>query len=261
MRLCFICFIVILCLIIVVSLFLTVRPIFEGFDKPFTVEMVVARYMEKLDWIKTEPYNQFKYIVYNKGSNEDFVKTDRFIKEVKLENVGREGHTYLYHIIENYDNLPDITIFFVGSMELPRKDERGKKIIAELNKIDVPTSVFACTKPKVSVYEDEKDFTIDNYSSTNETNLAANGDKNVALSHIRPFGKWYNTYFKGVENKCISHFGLFAIAKETILAKPKTYYAELIKQLDKHHQPEEGHYFERSWYSVFSYVEPVITIY
>jgi hypothetical protein len=32
-------------------------------------------------------------------------------KVIKLPNLGREGGTYLYHIIKNYDNLSDYTIF------------------------------------------------------------------------------------------------------------------------------------------------------
>ena len=29
----------------------------------------------------------------------------------KLPNVGRESHTYLYHIINKYETLPEITVF------------------------------------------------------------------------------------------------------------------------------------------------------
>ena len=28
-----------------------------------------------------------------------------------MPNVGRESHTYLYHIVENYDNMADWTVF------------------------------------------------------------------------------------------------------------------------------------------------------
>ena len=28
---------------------------------------------------------------------------------INLDNVGRESHTYLYHVINNYNNLSDIT--------------------------------------------------------------------------------------------------------------------------------------------------------
>ena len=67
-----------------------------------TVEIVVARYNETLGWLNEYPFNQFKYIIYNKGDNYTFVKTG-VQQIINLENVGRCDHTYLYHIIENYN--------------------------------------------------------------------------------------------------------------------------------------------------------------
>jgi hypothetical protein len=70
-------------------------------------EIVVARYNEDLSWLKKIP-KSIKIIVYNKGlDNIDF-------PSIKLPNIGRESHTYLYHIIQNYNNLSDQTIFCQG---------------------------------------------------------------------------------------------------------------------------------------------------
>lgn len=68
-----------------------------------SVECVIARYNEDISWIK-ELKNK-KITIYNKGNN------DIPNKFIKLPNIGRESHTYLTHIIKNYDNLADITIF------------------------------------------------------------------------------------------------------------------------------------------------------
>ena len=38
------------------------------------VEIVISRYNENLTWTLETPFNEFKYIVYNKGDNEDFEK-------------------------------------------------------------------------------------------------------------------------------------------------------------------------------------------
>ena len=69
------------------------------------VELVIARYNEDLSWLNK--VKNKKITIYNKGES---------IKEkyIKLDNIGRESHTYLYHIINNYDNLSDITIFSQG---------------------------------------------------------------------------------------------------------------------------------------------------
>ena len=66
-----------------------------------TIELVVARYLEDLSWLNNIP-PQIKLLVYDKSPNGN------------LPNVGREAHTYLNHIVENYNTLPDLTIFAQG---------------------------------------------------------------------------------------------------------------------------------------------------
>ena len=69
------------------------------------IQFVVARYNENIDHLKI--FNDIT-VIYNKG-NDDI---DNIYKNViKLINIGREGHTYLYHIINNYDNLAHKTFF------------------------------------------------------------------------------------------------------------------------------------------------------
>jgi hypothetical protein len=70
-------------------------------------EIVVARYNEDLSWLKKIP-KTIKITIYNKGNDDiDF-------PFIQLPNIGRESHTYLYHIIQNYDNLAEQTIFCQG---------------------------------------------------------------------------------------------------------------------------------------------------
>jgi len=71
-----------------------------------TTEIVIARYNENLDWIKLLDKN-IKITIYNKGEPIDY-------PSIKLPNIGRESHTYLYHIINNYNKLADKTIFCQG---------------------------------------------------------------------------------------------------------------------------------------------------
>lgn len=67
------------------------------------MQVVVARYNEDVSW--TKGYNNV--IVYNKGT--------KLNDAVILPNVGREGHTFYHHIVENYDNLADYTAFLQGN--------------------------------------------------------------------------------------------------------------------------------------------------
>ena len=66
-----------------------------------SIELVVARYLEDLSWLNNIP-RQITARIYDKSPTGD------------LPNVGREAHTYLHHICENYDALPDLTIFAQG---------------------------------------------------------------------------------------------------------------------------------------------------
>ena len=85
------------------------------------VLIVVARYNEDVSWTR-----QFhNVIIYNKGN--ELVGYDNVIK---LDNVGREPHTYYKHIYDNYDNLNEYTIFLQGD---PHFHVRGKDIAPHIN--------------------------------------------------------------------------------------------------------------------------------
>ena len=75
---------------------------------PKNLTLVVARYNEDLEWLKTLPW---RYVVFNKGDDlAEWVEN-----EIKLPNIGREAHSYLIYITSNYDNLSKYTIFVQGN--------------------------------------------------------------------------------------------------------------------------------------------------
>lgn len=71
-----------------------------------SVKIVVARYNEDVLWTNqiTHPLT-----IYNKGA--PIIDISNVIP---LINKGREGETFLRHIVENYDKLDDITVFLQG---------------------------------------------------------------------------------------------------------------------------------------------------
>lgn len=75
----------------------------EKFDSR-DINLVIARYNEHLDWAL--PYNDIA-IIYNKGDN----NIPGFLNKFNISNIGREGHTYLYHILNHYCELSNRTIF------------------------------------------------------------------------------------------------------------------------------------------------------
>lgn len=69
------------------------------------MQYIISKYKENISWVNRLNSN---YIVYNKDKND---KNPNFIN---LPNKGREAHTYLTHIINNYKTLDDITCFLQG---------------------------------------------------------------------------------------------------------------------------------------------------
>ena len=58
--------------------------------------------------------NGFDLIVYNKG---DKIQIEKNIKLIEIKNVGRESHTWLHHICENYENISENNIFLQGRID------------------------------------------------------------------------------------------------------------------------------------------------
>jgi hypothetical protein len=80
----------------------------------------VAKYKEDTNWVRN--LKEFEIIVYNKNNDIDIdeynIKSEPYfiddIKHIDIPNIGREAHTYLYHIVNNYDNLYDYEVFTQG---------------------------------------------------------------------------------------------------------------------------------------------------
>ena len=66
-------------------------------------------FLELLDLFENKFLYKYKVIVYNKSGYEIMLKNNSIQKH--LNNIGREGETYLNHIINNYNNLSEYTIF------------------------------------------------------------------------------------------------------------------------------------------------------
>lgn len=73
----------------------------------YSIELVIARYREDLNWLNNTPPG-LKRTVYDKSGNA------LVSNAISLPNVGREAHTYLHHLISHYDSLADWTIFCQG---------------------------------------------------------------------------------------------------------------------------------------------------
>ncbi len=211
------------------------------------IHIIVARYNENVGWLKDKPFNRYKQFIYEKGPqplNDPNCKT--------LPNVGREGHTYLHHIINHYENLPDVIIFLPGSALDVHYDKKGKTedLMKRLTKEKI--------KQRCDLFRNENhldhltEFKIDEYQSTNDHNKTANPEKKILEASPRPFGKWFNINFPTIKRlPTVWYNGIFSVTRDQILRFPKQFYINLYNQMNTHSNPEVGHYMERAWAGIF----------
>jgi hypothetical protein len=213
-----------------------------------SVDLVISAYKEDLEWLNHIPATFHHVYIYNKGpgmiSGVDIPYT-----EIKLKNIGRCDHTYLYHVIHNYNNLADVTIFATGSTYA--LTHKRNKFRFTLNKtLETRNTVFYADRYE-NVKKDLYNFTMESYpASYANNNIGVNSTKMIQ-ANIRPFGKWYDEHFPNLDIHAVTFSGVFSVSKEHIHQHPTDYYINLMGEFPFHPNPEVGHYFERSWIAIF----------
>lgn len=240
-----------LILIITLVIYLNTKDGFENKNEKkvedTNFQLVISRFNENLEWLKNPPFTDFTNIViYNKGDNNNYYKPANSV-QIKLKNVGKCDHTYLYHIIKNYDNLPKGFVFLPGSAGM---DTKMFKAIQTSNlAINHKKSAMVCI-----LFEDVQkqlyNFVKDDYKTAYGPNYNKNKTTKTTKANIRPFGKWFNNKFGDLVIRHVTFGGIFAVSKEHVENKPKIFYEKLLSELN-YINPEVGHYIERSWEAIF----------
>ena len=206
-------------------------------------ELVVACYKEQLSsWFDRIPEDTH-VTVYKKhhGTLKPRVR-ERIDDFVLLPNVGRESHTYLTHIVNQYPNFSDITLFVQGN---PRP--HGYKL--NFTKyFDIPTNSRASCMRLASVAQTRR-----------YTNFES------GIRHIRGWGactparlsladwwiKYVSTTIPNRQTFRASWGACFAVTSDYINSKPKSFYQDILDTVSSSVDPEEGHFVERAWSHIF----------
>lgn len=194
-----------------------------------SIECVIAHFNEDLHWV--DDIRDIAHIsIYHKGTNPPE-------NAIILPNVGREAHTFLTHIVEQYDTLADITLFLQGNPYDhlpcdPHFKESCKHMVRLAEQHGITTNI------SYAPYS-ERGFVLNEY----------------AYKYDNVYGPWFERVF-GIT---FPREGIFwyigatmAVRKDKILTRPKVFYERLLQEVDHHHTPIEAHFFERSWYYVFN---------
>jgi hypothetical protein len=243
----------------------------EKFDVK-EVSLVVARYNEDIEWVL--PYDDIA-VVYNKGYNLPI----NFKKVLQAPNIGREGHTYLYHIINNYGSIIKKTIFVQGGPFEHNEtllfgiDNHEKTLDVQplglqyLKNCNIPPSNIlekykirtdfgleylilninpdCMTSGKYFFYDKGIDYMKQTYKK--KFPLCESPIKNFLTSANFPITK------KIDDNIRFTFSALFSVTRDKIIKHDISVYQGLINELTSYHPQggENGYILERLWLYIF----------
>jgi hypothetical protein len=187
------------------------------------MRVVVARYHENIDWAD----GLDNCIIYNKGKNTPSSRHP----VVSLTNVGREGHTYLNHIIENYDRLDDYTCFLQGFPfdHTPLLEQELKHFKG------APFTVLSQHVHAINLCYDPTDFSLHSL---------------LTATYEKVFGQ-----AKGNHEFTFGAGAQFIVSRDTILSRPRAFYENIRRLLETCVNPPEGFALERFWTMIFTHTE------
>ena len=203
--------------------------------------LIIARFKEDLSWL--ESYKNFKIIIYNKGPE---IKVGDNKNIINLRNVGRESHTWLYHIVKNYNNLDDVSIFLQGRINdlncMAYKDPND--YLKKIDRFGFTASRYGILSPfhwkrNVGIEKNKK------YKKEWDNLEISRSDTG--------FRKFSEILFPDIPKiVATSYGGCFAIKKELIKQYDLSFYSNLLEKLSNHKNPIEGHFMERLWCYIFT---------
>lgn len=79
------------------------------------MDIVVAVYNENIDWIENLKDKRIFLYLKNSSRYEEIKNKFPYVNVEILDNIGRESHTYLYHICTHYYDLSDCVVFLQGN--------------------------------------------------------------------------------------------------------------------------------------------------
>jgi hypothetical protein len=207
-------------------------------------EIVAARYKEDVSWLKE--YSTLTTL-YNKGPD-DLPPSMEFKSVIQLPNIGREAHTYLYHIVHNYDSLAETTFFTQGHIQ----DHIGPITIPSLLEDHCRTST-----EEITVFNKHGLKQFSDWDQIRHVKKWLEEYNSGTLKHARlspsEFWKWMFDVPWHPEVVMFSWGALLVVKRDVIRRRERAFYKHLLAYFEGigHFNPEEGHYMERFWLYVF----------
>lgn len=252
------------------------------------IHIVIAQYSEDPYYIKTwtdnlrtMPYMQklgIKVILYTKQSSTDLTALKQIsgAEEVlRLPNVGREGGTYLHHILSVYDNPPQYILFAQAYLKKAQQ-ETGEHMGQLKGWLD-------------DRLRNKFNESIGFMSLDRKHNICYCGHcTDMGRTSFYPlwpqiYAMLENEVCQELDGNLLSFNGHFIVSRKRLLARPQRIYKYLQELVDApqdhwiHSEPEPkwfekekgksvpsnpkfGHTLERLWHQIFSCSNPADTV-
>ena len=198
-------------------------------------EFVISHYDENLHWL--DNYSDHCHVYHKENEN---VPRYQFRQWDKLPNVGREGHTYLHHIITNYDHLAGVTVFLQGNIHNHQVYKNLTRYVTEAESKGV-SCVCNQTLNNWTRIDHVRKF---KEALLNNRMLQAN----LTLGEF-----WFEIFGYNHPREVLVQYGaVFGVSRQRIHSHPKSFYGKIISYVNTHSNPEYGHYLERFWIAIFT---------
>ena len=210
-------------------------------------DVVVSHYKEDLSWLDHYLPDNCRLFIYSKSNEKPNCKK-KYIHKI-LKNVGRCDHTYLSHIILNYDKkLSKNTLFLPGSCDIWYKKLTLNLLLNNIGKYKFNSPTLTSSKFWIGAMDLLLKYSINNgYCSAHKNNRHKNCKlKKYKFDTIDEWEKYFNLK---ITKLCF--WGLMLIRTEIIYSRPKDFYINLRNHLNYADNSINGHFMERSWYTVF----------
>jgi len=205
---------------------------------------VVSNWNNDVSWVEKYTDN---YIIYDKSNT--LPANDRTIK---LKNVGYNVYDMAHFIVNNYDNLPELTAFLQGNPFDHCKKETFDRLI--YNTCFTPLEDYTDV-PESNAHIKDVDggyMEINNswYFRTHRQEHGAEVEK-----YVTSYNRFLDEIFESPEHLKWIRFApgaQYIVPKENILFYSKEFYRKLMRYVDYHRIPSEGFALERAMYYIFT---------
>lgn len=206
------------------------------------IQVVIARYREDISWAAELGLDT---VVYNKGP-------EPLEGAQTLPNIGREAHTYLTHIVTQWDRLAGNTVFIQGN-PFDHLSESGQAGVSDLRQMIMDSVERRAQFAGFAWFRLKCDGLGRPHDLRNPENKGrwAGWGKDIPVEDV--FVELFDAK-PPMQYTARAATGMYCVSSERIRTRPKAFYEHALRLIEDDPRDENntGHAFERLWQLIFN---------